>query len=160
MSNWFFKQNKTKIGQFKLGGLVVPNDNQCWLDNDGYYTKSTEFDYPSIGQIHKKVRDTQANIIFAVTREQLPLYKRLKDALPDISAGVGVLADDSSNIVKLIADEYHVNFLLHNFWRIFEFLALFGHFSVFDRFCSIILFLACFWHIFLHTWLNLFFNGI
>lgn len=94
-------------GDGKLGGLVVPNDDQCWLDKDGYYMKSTDFDYPSIGQIHKKIRDTQANIIFAVTREQLPLYERLHKALLDVSSTVGVLAEDSSNIVNLIADEYN-----------------------------------------------------
>uniref|UniRef100_A0A915I8T4 Integrin beta n=1 Tax=Romanomermis culicivorax TaxID=13658 RepID=A0A915I8T4_ROMCU len=93
-------------GDGRLGGLVVPNDGQCHLDSDGYYTKSIDFDYPSIAQIHKTLKDTRANIIFAVTKEQLPLYKKLNDALPDISSSVGVLADDSSNIVTLIAKEY------------------------------------------------------
>lgn len=95
-----------------MGGLVIPNDGECHLDNRNYYDKSTDFDYPSIGQLHKKIRDSQANVIFAVTQEQAPLYERLQSALPDISSTVGILADDSSNIVKLIETEYNVRIFL------------------------------------------------
>lgn len=94
-------------GDGRLGGLVVPNDDKCWLDERGYYSKSTEFDYPSVGQVHKKIRDTQANVIFAVTEEQRVLYQRLQHALPDVSTSVGVLRNDSGNIVTLIEDEYN-----------------------------------------------------
>ncbi|VDP32143.1 unnamed protein product [Soboliphyme baturini] len=94
-------------GDGRLGGLVIPNDGSCHLDRHGYYTMSTEFDYPSISQIHQKVRETQVNLIFAVTEEQVPLYQRLQNALPDVSASVGKLANDSSNVVELIQDQYN-----------------------------------------------------
>ncbi|KFD52702.1 hypothetical protein M514_06358 [Trichuris suis] len=93
-------------GDGRLGGLVVPNDGSCHLDKTGYYTMSTEFDYPSISQVHQKIRETQANMIFAVTEEQLSLYQRLRSALPEISASVGKLANDSSNVVELVQEQY------------------------------------------------------
>lgn len=93
-----------------MGGLVIPNDGECHLDAKNYYDKSTEFDYPSVGQIHRKILQSHANVIFAVTQEQVPLYERLQTALPDISSSVGALAEDSSNVVKLIEDEYNVSF--------------------------------------------------
>ena len=36
----------------KLVGILHPNDGQCHLDESGYYSKSKEFDYPSISQIN------------------------------------------------------------------------------------------------------------
>ncbi|KRY41314.1 integrin beta pat-3 [Trichinella spiralis] len=106
-------------GDGRLGGLVVPNDGNCHLDNDGYYSVSTEFDYPSISQVYQKIRETQANMIFAVTEEQVPLYQRLRGALPEISASVGKLANDSSNVVELVQEQYDVckkmNIINNNF---------------------------------------------
>ena len=51
----------------KLGGLVEPNDGNCHLDEDGYYTKSKRFDYPSIGQVNHLAVKHRAHIIWAVT---------------------------------------------------------------------------------------------
>lgn len=45
-------------------------------------------------------------MIFAVTQNNRNLYEQLGEALPDVSSSVGVLADDSSNIVTLIEEEY------------------------------------------------------
>lgn len=84
----------------------MPNDGQCHLDNRGFYTKSLDQDYPSIALLHQKIRERKANLIFAVTQKNFPLYEQLSGALPDISSTVGVLADDSRNIVQLIEDEY------------------------------------------------------
>lgn len=89
--------------------MVIPNDGQCHLDGRGFYDKSTEQDYPSIGRVHKILRDSEANVIFAVTAEQKDLYDRLRHALTDISATVGILANDSSNVVELIVAEYNVS---------------------------------------------------
>lgn len=69
---------------------------------------SSELDYPSISQIHKAIRDKKANVIFAVTQEQQQLYRRLKEALPDVSTTVGELAEDSRNVVELVKQEYLV----------------------------------------------------
>lgn len=65
-------------------------------------------DYPSVAQLHYKVRQMKANLIFAVTSDQVQLYNNLQTALPDISTSVGKLAEDSSNVVELIANEYNV----------------------------------------------------
>jgi protocadherin alpha len=56
--------------------------------------------------LHQKIRERKANLIFAVTEKNLRLYEQLRDALPDVSSSVGVLANDSRNIVQLIEDEY------------------------------------------------------
>ncbi|KAI6220095.1 Integrin beta-PS [Aphelenchoides fujianensis] len=69
-----------------LGGIVTPNDGQCHLDENGYYTKSTEQDYPSIAQIHKTIKDHKVNMIFAVTKSNKHLYDQLSAALPDVSS--------------------------------------------------------------------------
>lgn len=93
-------------GDGRLAGIVTPNDGNCHLDADGYYTKSTELDYPSIALLHQKIKEKKVNVIFAVTQPNQRLYLQLADALPDISTAVGVLANDSSNIVTLIEEEY------------------------------------------------------
>ncbi|VDN41672.1 unnamed protein product [Gongylonema pulchrum] len=90
-----------------MAGVVVPNDGHCHLDKHGYYTKSLDQDYPSIALLHQKIKERKANIIFAVTEKNKDLYKQLSDALPDVSSSVGVLADDSRNIVTLIEEEYN-----------------------------------------------------
>ena len=63
----------------KLGGLIIPNDGQCHLDEDGFFTKSTEFDYPSIGQINFLALENRAHIIWAVTADQADLYRSVTD---------------------------------------------------------------------------------
>ncbi len=40
------------------------------------------------------------NVIWAVTQANQNLYNQLKEALPDVSSSVGVLANDSSNVVS------------------------------------------------------------
>jgi hypothetical protein len=35
----------------QLAGLVEPNDMQCYVADDGNYTHSLVFDYPSISQV-------------------------------------------------------------------------------------------------------------
>ena len=93
-------------GDGKLAGVVEPNDGQCHLDRHGYYTETLNQDYPSIALLHQLIKTNKANIIFAVTKPNKELYTQLSEALPDVSSSVGVLADDSRNIVELIASEY------------------------------------------------------
>lgn len=52
------------------------------------------------------VKEENINIIFAVTSEQSAVYKKLSDIIEGSSAGE--LAANSSNIVKLVKDEYDV----------------------------------------------------
>lgn len=67
-----------------MAGVVVPNDGQCHLDNQGYYTKSLDQDYPSIALLHQKIKERKANLIFAVTERNKELYKQVSD---NINAG-------------------------------------------------------------------------
>ena len=61
-------------------------------------------DYPSISQIASKVADRQVSVIFAVKQDQVSLYRQLEEFIPN--SAVGELANDSSNIVRLIKDNY------------------------------------------------------
>ncbi|XP_006623005.1 integrin beta-PS [Apis dorsata] len=91
-------------GDGKLGGIVKPNDGECHLDNSGLYTHSSLQDYPSISQINLKVKQNAINIIWAVTEEQINVYKRLTKHVEGSFAGK--LSDDSSNVVELIREQY------------------------------------------------------
>lgn len=91
-------------GDGKLGGIIRPNDGICHLDHTGLYTHSSEQDYPSISQINLKVKQNAINIIWAVTEEQISVYKRLTKHVEGSFAGK--LSNDSSNIVELIREQY------------------------------------------------------
>ncbi|XP_058794533.1 integrin beta-PS [Phymastichus coffea] len=92
-------------GDGKLGGIVKPNDGCCHLDKNGLYTHSTLQDYPSISQINLKVKDNAINIIWAVTEEQIKIYRNLTKVIEGSYAAK--LSDDSSNIVDLVRDQYN-----------------------------------------------------
>jgi len=46
-------------------------------------------------------------IIFAVTKDQIPVYRKLSELIE--GSTVGELANDSSNIVDLVKDNYDVS---------------------------------------------------
>ncbi|XP_013793572.2 integrin beta-PS-like [Limulus polyphemus] len=94
-------------GDGKLGGIVKPNDGICHLDEKGNYNMSIYQDYPSLSQINVEVKKHKINVIFAVTSDQLPIYKRLSDQLEGSTAGK--LENDSSNVVELVKDQYSVS---------------------------------------------------
>jgi len=91
-------------GDGKLGGIVKPNDGFCHMDSKGVYTHSTLQDYPSVAQINHIVKENSVNMIFAVTDEQLHIYKLLANAVEGSSAGR--LSADSSNVVELVQSQY------------------------------------------------------
>ncbi|XP_012282811.1 integrin beta-PS [Orussus abietinus] len=91
-------------GDGKLGGIVKPNDGHCHLDYTGLYTHSSLQDYPSISQINLKVKQNAINVIWAVTEEQISIYKRLTKHVEGSFAGK--LSEDSSNVVELIREQY------------------------------------------------------
>ena len=64
-------------------------------------------DYPSISQLAHKIADTKMNVIFAVTKDQIPIYKELSKLIE--GSTYGELANDSSNIVELVRDNYSVS---------------------------------------------------
>eukprot|EP00117_Sycon_ciliatum_P011070 scpid4556/ scgid3103/ Integrin beta-1; Fibronectin receptor subunit beta; Integrin subunit beta-1; VLA-4 subunit beta len=54
-------------GDGKLAGIVLPNNAQCQLDDNGRYTGWSQFDYPSIGQLNSIIQDRNILVVFAVT---------------------------------------------------------------------------------------------
>lgn len=90
-------------GDGKLGGIVRPNDGNCHMRNN-IYTESSNQDYPSVSQITAKLKEKSVSIIFAVTKDQFPVYKKLGQYIE--SSSTGELANDSSNIVDLIEENY------------------------------------------------------
>uniref|UniRef100_A0A8C8JTD2 Integrin beta n=1 Tax=Oncorhynchus tshawytscha TaxID=74940 RepID=A0A8C8JTD2_ONCTS len=91
-------------GDGKLGGIVLPNDGKCHLENN-MYTMSHYYDYPSIAHLVQKLSDNNIQTIFAVTEEFQPVYKELKNLIP--KSAVGTLSSNSSNVIKLIIDSYN-----------------------------------------------------
>uniref|UniRef100_A0A4W4F0H4 Integrin beta n=1 Tax=Electrophorus electricus TaxID=8005 RepID=A0A4W4F0H4_ELEEL len=91
-------------GDGKLGGIVLPNDGKCHLENN-MYTMSHHYDYPSIAHLVQKLSDNNIQTIFAVTEEFQPVYKELKNLIP--KSAVGTLSANSSNVINLIIDAYN-----------------------------------------------------
>lgn len=71
---------------------------------DGYYSQSSTQDYPSIEQINLNVKNNKINVIFAVTKSTIEVYRQLAKNIE--GASVGELEGDSSNIVSLIKERY------------------------------------------------------
>ncbi|XP_051781012.1 integrin beta-7 isoform X1 [Erpetoichthys calabaricus] len=92
-------------GDGQLGGVYVPNDGACHLSREGLYENSTIYDYPSVGHIARVLSQNNIQPIFAVTEKSVPTYQELSKLIPQ--SVVGVLQEDSSNIVQLIFDAYN-----------------------------------------------------
>ncbi|KAK5598982.1 Integrin beta-1 [Crenichthys baileyi] len=91
-------------GDGKLGGIVLPNDGRCHLENN-MYTMSHYYDYPSIAHLVQKLSEHNIQTIFAVTEEFQSVYQELKNLIP--KSAVGTLSANSSNVIKLIIDAYN-----------------------------------------------------
>ncbi|KAI4878702.1 hypothetical protein NFI96_013478 [Prochilodus magdalenae] len=91
-------------GDGKLAGILEPNQETCQLDKNKVYTKSNLWDYPSVGQVARKLEEQNIQPIFAVTEKVADVYRELSKLIP--KSDVGVLSNDSSNVVKLIVDAY------------------------------------------------------
>uniref|UniRef100_A0A7M4EIR1 Integrin beta n=1 Tax=Crocodylus porosus TaxID=8502 RepID=A0A7M4EIR1_CROPO len=63
-------------GDGKLGGIVLPNDGRCHLENN-LYAMSHYYDYPSIAHLVQKLSENNIQTIFAVTEEFQAVYKSL-----------------------------------------------------------------------------------
>ncbi|RUS86976.1 hypothetical protein EGW08_005214, partial [Elysia chlorotica] len=92
-------------GAGKLGGATKQSNLQCSLNSDGYYKDEKIYDYPSVSQVASKLREKNANIIFAVMASVVDDYRKLSAFLD--GAVVGQLEDDSKNIVDLINNKYY-----------------------------------------------------
>ncbi|KAJ8247068.1 hypothetical protein GJAV_G00258400 [Gymnothorax javanicus] len=91
-------------GDGKLGSILFPNDCKCHLGDDMTYSKSNELDYPSVGQVARKLAENNIQTIFAVTTKVQHIYMKLKEVIP--RSEVGTLSEDSDNVVTLIKRAY------------------------------------------------------
>uniref|UniRef100_A0A7M4FUT3 Integrin beta n=1 Tax=Crocodylus porosus TaxID=8502 RepID=A0A7M4FUT3_CROPO len=83
-----------------LSGILRRNDEQCHLTQDGTYTYDTKQDYPSVPTLVRLLGQHNIIPIFAVTNHSYSYYEKLHRYFP--LSEIGVLQEDSSNIVELI----------------------------------------------------------
>jgi integrin beta 1 len=88
-----------------LAGLVKKNDKTCHLDDQGDYTASLDYDYPSLEEIYRELLRTKISVIFAVTSDVIYHYDQIHELMEEITS-VGQLATDSSNILQLVENGY------------------------------------------------------
>uniref|UniRef100_A0A672Z034 Integrin beta n=1 Tax=Sphaeramia orbicularis TaxID=375764 RepID=A0A672Z034_9TELE len=88
-------------GDGKLAGILEPNDEHCHMENN-LYVKSSEMDYPSVGQLASQLDKNNIQPIFAVTKN---VVNQLSQMIP--KSEVGELSSDSRNVVRLIEDAYN-----------------------------------------------------
>ena len=50
----------------KLLGVLTPNDGECHLDAEGWYTLAKDLDYPSVSHIGKVVKENAVTTLFLV----------------------------------------------------------------------------------------------
>ncbi|XP_065199019.1 integrin beta pat-3-like [Sycon ciliatum] len=61
-------------GDGRLAGIVYPNDGNCHLDENGYYTESLTQDYPSVGWLNERLVNHSILPIFTVTGRVINSY--------------------------------------------------------------------------------------
>ncbi|NXO59568.1 ITB4 protein, partial [Aramus guarauna] len=83
-----------------LAGILTRNDEKCHLDTSGTYVYDTKQDYPSVPTLVRLLGQHNIIPIFAVTNHSYSYYKKLQEYFP--ISGIGVLQEDSSNIVELL----------------------------------------------------------
>ncbi|XP_048510673.1 integrin beta-nu isoform X2 [Athalia rosae] len=93
-------------GEGKLGGAVHRNDLQCHLNSDGEYSMAKTYDYPSLAELSRILREHKVNLIFAVTEDRRDEYERIATILEE-KARVATLAANSSNILEIVERSYH-----------------------------------------------------
>ena len=112
-----------------MAGIVEPNDEQCHVYEDSdhrfFYDHFRFHDYPSISQIGRIIAQNSMNgklykltviaitshlialVIFAVAQPVVKSYRDLSNHI--LGAYVGELTEDSSNIVKLVEEQYNAS---------------------------------------------------
>uniref|UniRef100_A0A8C0UXQ7 Integrin beta n=1 Tax=Cyanistes caeruleus TaxID=156563 RepID=A0A8C0UXQ7_CYACU len=83
-----------------LAGILARNDEQCHLDSHGTYVYDTKQDYPSVPTLVRLLGQHNIIPIFAVTNHSYSYYEKLHKYFP--ISEIGVLQEDSSNIVELL----------------------------------------------------------
>lgn len=80
----------------------MPNDGMCHIAESNKYDHLQ--DYPTVAQISRKIAENSINVIFAVPAAMVPTYRALHERVQ--GSYVGVLSEDSSNIVELVKKTY------------------------------------------------------
>ncbi|NXX54571.1 ITB4 protein, partial [Scopus umbretta] len=83
-----------------LAGILARNDEKCHLDTSGTYVYDTKQDYPSVPTLVRLLGQHNIIPIFAVTNHSYSYYEKLHKYFP--ISEIGVLQEDSSNIVELL----------------------------------------------------------
>ncbi|KAI8439535.1 hypothetical protein MSG28_013282 [Choristoneura fumiferana] len=86
-------------------GAIKKNDEQCHLDDNGYYSEYSIYDYPSLAQVYRLLDKYKVNVIFAVTERVKDHYDSIHQLMDDFTY-VAKLESDSSNILKLVKMGY------------------------------------------------------
>ncbi|XP_043545722.1 integrin beta-8 isoform X2 [Chiloscyllium plagiosum] len=87
----------------KLGGIVLPNDGNCHLQ-DNMYTHSTIMEHPSVGLLVDKLLENSIHVIFAVQGSCISWYKDLLPLMP--GAVARQLNAELSNLSELVESAY------------------------------------------------------
>uniref|UniRef100_A0A8C2MDQ6 Integrin beta n=1 Tax=Cricetulus griseus TaxID=10029 RepID=A0A8C2MDQ6_CRIGR len=88
-----------------LAGIMNRNDEKCHLDATGSYTQYKTQDYPSVPTLVRLLAKHNIIPIFAVTNYSYSYYEKLHKYFPVSS--LGVLQEDSSNIVELLEEAFN-----------------------------------------------------
>ncbi|MBZ3870613.1 Integrin beta-4 [Sciurus carolinensis] len=88
-----------------LAGIMSRNDEKCHLDATGTYTQYKLQDYPSVPTLVRLLAKHNIIPIFAVTNYSYSYYEKLHTYFPVSS--LGVLQQDSSNIVDLLEEAFN-----------------------------------------------------
>ncbi|XP_059527252.1 integrin beta-4 isoform X2 [Myotis daubentonii] len=88
-----------------LAGILKRNDEECHLDATGTYTQYKTQDYPSVPTLVRLLAKHNIIPIFAVTNYSYSYYEKLHKYFPVSS--LGVLQEDSSNIVELLQEAFN-----------------------------------------------------
>ncbi|XP_029418547.1 integrin beta-4 isoform X2 [Nannospalax galili] len=88
-----------------LAGIMNRNDEKCHLDATGTYTQYKTQDYPSVPTLVRLLAKHNIIPIFAVTNYSYSYYEKLHTYFPVSS--LGVLQEDSSNIVDLLEEAFY-----------------------------------------------------
>ncbi|KAM8945882.1 integrin beta-4 [Pelodytes ibericus] len=91
-------------GMNVLDGIMARNDELCHLDTLGMYTHDTLQDYPSIPTLVRLLAKNNIIPIFAVTNYSYSYYDKLSKFFS--VSEIGVLQEDSSNIVELLREAF------------------------------------------------------
>lgn len=92
-------------GDGLIGGIIKKNDKKCHLNEEGDFTASLDFDYPSLEEIYRELLRSKISVIFAVTSDVIHHYDQIREVMSEITS-VGQLAADSSNILHLVENGY------------------------------------------------------